>query len=206
MTDKAKSPRKTSRRPKKAGKDHEAGKDGKAGQDNAVDAYAQRLAAETPPVAPEPEDRVTSWVSFHVQERLFALPVEVVEEVLKTAALTRVPHAPAAIRGVANMRGRVLPVLDLALRMGLLSKLQDEDRPAASQPGTGHRLLVVEGEQGPVGLLIDRMGQMLPVRDSEVQPVPDRWQEVASFSTGVVPLEAELLVLLNLNPILDLSS
>lgn len=132
------------------------------------------------------------WVRFRLGEGAYALAVHNVQEVVRVGSVTRVPHTAAAVRGVTNLRGRVLPVIDLGVRLGL----------GARTVGDLSRILVVIGATGPVGLLVDRVEEMTTIVPGSVQDVPDRLESVAPFARGVVPREDALLVLLELEPIL----
>jgi len=168
----------------------EAAKDS-AVKDSAVLAYADSLGQNQPPE--EESEATEAWVSFRLSSNAFAFPVETVQEVLRVGSITRVPQAAPGVRGVTNMRGRVLPVLDLAARLDLKAREIDERS----------RILVVPGASGPVGLLVDQVEQMLSLAPSTFQEPPDRLDAIAHFALGVVTMEEDLLVLLDLGPVLD---
>ena len=99
--------------------------------DDRVLLFADSLQ-EDRPEADEVRHEWETWVTCRVDRELFGLPVTQVQEILRVSALTRVPHAPFPVRGVTNLRGYVLPVVDLRLRLGLPEK--KPKKPAAGAP------------------------------------------------------------------------
>ncbi len=154
--------------------------------------YLEVLAEEELDESSEPEETPELWVSFVLGEELFGLKVEQVREVLRVGTITRVPRSPASLRGVTNMRGRVLAVVDLRVRLGM----------EATEAGEGNRILVTDGPSGPVGLLVDRVQQMERILPSEVQESPDRRAALTALGRGVVPREEGVLVLLELDALM----
>ncbi|MDY7096445.1 MAG: chemotaxis protein CheW, partial [Acidobacteriota bacterium] len=134
------------------------------------------------------------WVCFDIADRRYGLPVQVVQEVLRVDSITRVPHAPQGIRGVTNMRGRVLPVVDLRLRLGFPEQ----------QVAGASRILVALAAAGPVGLLVDAVEQMLAIAASEHQEPPaEMRQEEQSAALAMVDPGDQPLLLLDLERLLE---
>ncbi len=86
-----------------------------------------------------------TWVEFRLADLSYALPVEQVQEILRVGELTPVPNAPFPVLGVFNLRGRVVPLLDLRARLGL----------AQRPPDAASRIVVVESQTRRLGLLVD---------------------------------------------------
>ncbi len=103
------------------------------------------------------------------------------------------PHAPDPIRGITNMRGRVLAVVDLRVRLGLPS--------AELEPQ--NRILVVASRNHWIGLLVDSARQVVKVLPSTVQPPPaDVMTERSDFIRGLCQVEDELIILLDVDRVL----
>ena len=127
-------------------------------------AFADGLETERRSEKPETiPRRLTSWVTFGLAGEVFALPVEPIREVLRVASITRVPHAPEPIRGVTNLRGRVIPVIDLRRRIEL---------PAA-ELDRASRVIVVGSRGRLLGLLVDVVHQVLHIDLNQVQAPPE---------------------------------
>jgi purine-binding chemotaxis protein CheW len=156
--------------------------------------YAEQLEASGAEDGEQRREVREPWVCFDIADRRYALPVQVVQEVLRVDSITRVPHAPRGIRGVTNMRGRVLPVVDLRLRLGF-----------AEQPITGaSRILVALAAAGPVGLLVDAVEQMMAIAVSDHrEPPPEMRREEESAALAVVDPGDQPLLLLDLERLLE---
>ena len=147
---------------------------------------AARLAAQQARAAPVPELRL---VTFVLDREDFGIPIAAVREVVRVGHVARVPHAPPHIRGVANLRGRLLPVVELRTRLGL----------AAGAPTPASRIVVVEVHARTLGLFVDAVRHVVRVPTSAVLPPPEEVLSVhADFITGVARLGERLVILLDL--------
>ncbi len=156
--------------------------------------FADQVAtAAAPAPAPEPELQL---VAFELDREEFGVPIGQVREVVRVSHVSRVPQAPPHIRGVVNLRGRILPVVELRTRLGL---------PPA-ELGPRSRILIVEVYGRTLGLLVDAVSRVVRVPRSAVVPPPE---EVVSgrsdYITGVARLDPRLLILLDLDKALLLT-
>jgi purine-binding chemotaxis protein CheW len=132
--------------------------------------------------------RMGTWVSFALAGETFALPVEPVREVVRVSSITRVPHAPKPIRGVTNLRGRVIPVIDLRLRIDL--------SPTQFERTT--RIIVVAARGRLIGLLVDAVQQVIHLDLDQIQPPPGDVMTIQSdYISGVYHFDDRLVLLLN---------
>jgi purine-binding chemotaxis protein CheW len=116
-----------------------------------------------------------------------------VEEIIRMQAITRIPNGPAFIEGVTNLRGRVIPVLDLRKRFGLPS----------SEATRRSRIVVGELGEHTVGLVVDGVSEVLLVGADAVEPPSTLVTSADSaFLRGVAKLEERLILLLDLSRIL----
>lgn len=159
-------------------------------------AFADDLTRRQAAAAVLPPDPELHLVTFRLERESFAVPIDRVREVVRVTEITRVPEAPPHIRGVTNLRGRVLPVVELRTRLGLT--------PAVITPAS--RVLVVEAHGRVLGLLVDGVSRVVKVPSSSVVPPPE---EVLSHRTDYIPGVARtgdtLLILLDLDRALLLS-
>lgn len=145
------------------------------------------------PAAPAVEERELHLVVFRLEREEYAVPIGLVREVVRVGAVTRVPQAPANIRGVMNLRGRILPVVEIRARLGLA--------PAECTPSS--RVVVVDVTGRLVGLLVDSVAQVTRVSERLVSAPPDEIRSAgAEAVTGVARVGDRLLVLLDLECIL----
>jgi purine-binding chemotaxis protein CheW len=141
--------------------------------------------------------KLSEYVTFATADQLFGLPIEGVQDVFKPASITRVPLAGAEIAGVLNLRGRIVTAVELRARLGL-GQREDGSVPMA---------IGIEAKGESFGLLVDTVGEVLKLADSEREPNPinlDR--NLGRVSAGVFRLDGQLLVVLDIDRVLDLTA
>jgi len=155
-----------------------------------ADQLAAKAAAAQTPTPPAPLHLIT----FRLDGEEFGLPVETVREVIRVGDITRVPQSPPHIRGVTNLRGRILPVVEIRTRLGL----------APLVPRSTARIIVAEVRGRVLGLLVDSVAQVQKVPAERVVSAPDEVRSAhTDYITGVVQLFDRLLILLDLARALD---
>ena len=128
-------------------------------------------------------------VTFEVANEEFAVEILQVQEINRMMELTRVPQSPPEVEGVINLRGRIIPVLDLRKRFGLTTANRNEH----------NRIVVVEVHGRVLGFIVDRVHEVLRISGSIVEPAPQMVCSIdADFIAGVGKLEDRLLILLDL--------
>ncbi len=132
-------------------------------------------------------------VSFKIAEEEFGVNILIVQEINKMTEITKVPNSPDFIEGVINLRGRVIPVVNLRIKMGLKNKEYDKDT----------RIIIVEVAGKTVGFLVDSVSEVLRIPRNIIEPPPTMVAGVnSSYITAVGKLEDRLLILLDLDKIL----
>lgn len=123
-------------------------------------------------------------LTFRIGAQEFCIDVMAVREIRGWSATTALPQAPAYVLGVLNLRGTVLPIVDLAARLGF----------APCVPSPRNAIMVVEMNQQIAGLLVDGVSDILTLSEEQIQPTPQVASELArSYVRGVVALEGRLL-------------
>jgi purine-binding chemotaxis protein CheW len=112
---------------------------------------------------PSPAVPVVQLITFMMEDERYALPIELVYEILRVAPITRVPHAPRAVRGLMNVRGRLLPVVDMRVLLDMPPITLDKDA----------RIVTVEVRGRSIGLLVDRVGTVARVPKDAMLPAPE---------------------------------
>ncbi|MEW6488613.1 MAG: chemotaxis protein CheW [Thermodesulfobacteriota bacterium] len=144
----------------------------------------------------EREEEILQLVTFHVGDEEFGVEILEVREINRMMEITRVPHAPDFVEGVINLRGQVIPVVDLRKRFGLPAVERDKSA----------RIVVVELGDRVVGFLVDSVSEVLRVPRSLVEPPPPIVGGIdAAYIEAVVKLEDRLLILLDLRKLLSRS-
>jgi purine-binding chemotaxis protein CheW len=133
------------------------------------------------------------FLSFTLSELSYALPIASVREINRLTTITPIPETPSYMAGVMNLRGKVIPIVDLRLRFGL---------PAA--PYTRRTcIIVVDSEKGPAGLLVDSIDGVAHLTASQIEPRPEVAAHVQmSFVTGMGKLEKRVLILIDVTRVL----
>jgi purine-binding chemotaxis protein CheW len=155
--------------------------------------FADELSRQAPAVETPGPGAELHLVTFSLDQEEFGIPIQQVREVIRVSEITRVPQARAHVRGVTNLRGRILAVVEIRTRMGLL--------PAQI---TSRSRVVVVGAHGRVlGILVDGVSQVVKVPAETVAPAPDEVMSPATdYITGVVRWNSRLIILLDLEKVL----
>ncbi|WP_045835524.1 chemotaxis protein CheW [Hyphomicrobium sp. 99] len=137
--------------------------------------------------------RTLEVLAFRVGNQDFGIDVVAVREIRGWTPATPLPHAPSFLCGVVNLRGIVLPIVDLAARLGFV--------PA--EPTARHAIVVTQQGDQVIGLLVDGVSDILTIDLTQVQPTPEVASEIAkSFVRGVIPIDGRMISLLALNTVL----
>lgn len=139
------------------------------------------------------EEGILQLVTFHVGNEEFGVDILEVREINRMMEITRVPHSPDFVEGVVNLRGQVIPVVDLRKRFRLEALARDKNT----------RIVVVELSESVVGFLVDSVSEVLRVSTAKVEPPPAIVAGIESdYIQGVVKLDDRLLILLDLQKLL----
>ena len=132
-------------------------------------------------------------IAFRIAEQEFCVGVMSVREIRGWTPATAVPQSPSFVRGVINLRGTVLPIVDLASRLGF---------PPA-EPTARHAIMVAQVGHQVVGLLVDGVSEILTITPEQIQPTPDVASDMAkSFVSGVIVMDGRLIGLITLENLL----
>jgi purine-binding chemotaxis protein CheW len=132
-------------------------------------------------------------VSFRVAQQDFCIDIGSVREIRGWTPTTVLPHAPEYITGVMNLRGAVLPVVDLSARLGL----------GPTEPSPRHVIIIAMIDGNTVGLLVDAVSDILTVASDEIKPTPDVAAGPAkALVEGVLAVEDRLIRLIDLDRVL----
>ena len=140
------------------------------------------------------DDDLLQLVTFSIGSEEFGVDILKVIEIIRTMEITKVPKAPAFVEGVINLRGLVIPIIDLRRRFGLAEKAGDSDT----------RIIVIEINGMSVGFVVDSVSEVLRIPANTVEPAPPVVAGVDSdYISGVGTLEDRLLILLDLDKLLS---
>lgn len=134
-------------------------------------------------------------VAFKLGREEYGISILQVQEIKKITDITRVPHTPEYIKGVINLRGSVLPVLDLKKRLNL-----------ASQPYTDDtRIIIVKIDEISVGMIVDAVSEVMAISQDNIEIPQSTVGGISqNYLSGVGKLENRLVILLNLEEIIGI--
>lgn len=138
---------------------------------------------------------ILQLVSFCIGSEEYGVDIHRVQEINRTMEVTRVPNSPPYVEGVINLRGRVIPVIDLRARFGMSKKEWDKDT----------RIVVVEIQGVTVGFVVDSVNEVLRIPRSVTEPPPIMASGGnTDYITGIGKLEDRLLILLDLDKLVGI--
>ena len=133
-------------------------------------------------------------VIFQLADELYGVNIHSVESIIKLQTITPVPHAPEFVEGVTNLRGNVLPIIDLRKRFGLDLRAETSET----------RIVVLDVDSKQVGMVVDGVKEVLTIDDSSVEPPSPIVSSIDSaFITGIAKVNDDLIILLDLAKVLS---
>jgi purine-binding chemotaxis protein CheW len=134
-------------------------------------------------------------VVFELANEHYGLDISAVEGIIKMQAITKMPQAPTFVEGVTNLRGTVVPVIDLRKRFGLPTLDHTKDT----------RIVVVYMDKTKIGMIVDGVSEVLRIPEESIEPTPPMVSNVnTAFIRGIAKLEQRLVTLLDLSKVLSL--
>lgn len=133
-------------------------------------------------------------ISFALMEEVYGVPISMVQEIIRIQPITQIPRAPEYVEGVINLRGRIIPVIDLKRRFGL----------GCAEQTKNTRVVVVTVGTVTVGLVVDAVSEVLRLKDEDVEPPSPIVSSVdAEYIKGVGKIGDKLIILLDTEKILS---
>jgi purine-binding chemotaxis protein CheW len=134
------------------------------------------------------------FITFEIGDRRLGADVMAIREIRAWSPATPLPNAPSHVRGVVNLRGVVLPVLDLSQRLGW----------GETEPSGRHVIIVMRVAEQLQGIIVDAVSDIVTLNPSEIQPVPDVGQSAAAaFLEGIATIDGKLIMILGLERITE---
>ena len=140
-------------------------------------------------------DDLLQLVIFQLAGEEFGVDIMQVQEIIRMPEITRIPQSPEHVKGVINLRGKIIVVINLGARFNLRSKELDDDS----------RVIIVESGDNVVGMVVDSVSEVLRLATSNVEPTPEiiSTKIKADYLKGVGKLDNRLLILLDLEKVLN---
>lgn len=135
------------------------------------------------------------YVTFKIGKEYYGLPIENVLSIEKPSKTTRIPNAPDYVIGLINLRGDVIPVIDLRTKLGMEKKQVDKDS----------RIIIIKEKEIVVGLMVDSSKDVLDIDEENVdKPPTDESNTIIDYISGIGKKDERLIFILNSLKLLDL--
>jgi purine-binding chemotaxis protein CheW len=137
-------------------------------------------------------------IAFRIGDQEFCVDIMSVREIRGWTPATAMPHSPAYMKGIINLRGAVLPIMDLAARLGM--------KPA--EPTARHVIIVAQVKRQSVGLLVEAVSDILTITEENIQPTPEISSDLQrQFARGILAIDRRMICLIELDALFpDLES
>ncbi|MCJ8520881.1 purine-binding chemotaxis protein CheW [Pseudorhizobium tarimense] len=128
-------------------------------------------------------------IAFRIGDQEFCVNIMSVREIRGWTQATPLPHAPPYVLGVINLRGAVLPIVDLSARLGMKD----------SEPTARHVIIVAQVNTRVVGLLVEAVSDILTITDDNIQPVPEVSSELEKqYARGILAIDKRMICMIEL--------
>jgi purine-binding chemotaxis protein CheW len=140
------------------------------------------------------KEKSSQFVGFQIDGQQYAFRIEQIQEIVILDQVTQTPHVPDYVEGVSNLRGAIIPIINLRRLFRLDPKPSDENT----------RTIVVNVSEHTMGCTVDAVSQVIRIPESSIQPAPDSvTADGASYISGFAKLEEQLVILLDIDELLN---
>jgi|WetSurMetagenome_2_1015567.scaffolds.fasta_scaffold266896_2 purine-binding chemotaxis protein CheW len=134
-------------------------------------------------------DDALQLVTFKLENEEFGVDIKKVHEINRMIDITRIPNAPPYVEGVVNLRGKIIPIVSLRMKLGF----GEAERDKAT------RIMIVEIDGSVLGFIVDSVSEVLRIHDVKIEPAPSITSTTeAAYMEGVINLNDRILILLDL--------
>ena len=145
----------------------------------------------------EKEEEIIEILTFSLLKEEFAFRISQLAEILRSQWITRVPNVPDYVLGITSLRGKIIPVIDLKLRLSLTSSPSDVIRKG--------KILIINGAKGPVGAAVDKVIGVVRVAKSDILPPPSHLSEKElKFIDGIAVVDKRFVSVINMEEAISL--
>ena len=131
-------------------------------------------------------------VTFRLANEEYGLPITKVQEIIRLVPVTKLPQTPSFMEGIINLRGRIIPVIDLRKKFGMMITAHDDDT----------RIIIVEIQGETVGVTVDAVKEVVRLDTANIEPPPTNVAVDSVYIDGVGKINDRLIILLDLDKVL----
>lgn len=144
------------------------------------------------------ENEHGKYLMFSLGEEHYGIPILKVNEIIGMMAVTHVPQTPKAIKGIINLRGKIIPIMDLRLKFSMDERAYDEQTCIVIVETTN------EKNKGFVGIIIDKVSEVVNIDSSDIEPPPSYGSDLeTNFLLGVGKVKDKVVLLLDIRSIIN---
>lgn len=134
------------------------------------------------------------YLTFNLGEEAFGLQIRFVTEIIGLQPVTKIPEVASYIKGIINLRGKIIPVIDMRLKFGK-EPIPYDDRTC---------IIVIDTEEMVVGLIVDKVAEVMDIADENIVPPPDQRTGIKNrYLQGIGKVDGEVKLLLDCDQLLD---
>jgi purine-binding chemotaxis protein CheW len=158
------------------------------------DGQAKRESRAADTTKAEKAEEIIEMLTFRLLKEEFAFRISQLDEILRYQRITMVPKVPKYVLGITSLRGKIIPVIDLKLKLSLTDKQSDLD-------STG-KILILKGPGGPIGATVDKVVGVVRISKSEILPPPSHLSETGlKFIDGVAIVDKRFVSIINMEEV-----
>lgn len=154
-----------------------------------IDGAQKKVDYNREAMAPRETGTVYHLVAFQLERETYGVEIDRIQEIIRAAEITTVPGAPAHVRGVINLRGKIIPVVDLRVRFNMPETVASDEQ----------RIIVVELGKKRLGMLVDSVSHVIKLSSTHIEDIPE--EAIAldeNYIKGVGKLDQQLIIILDL--------
>lgn len=127
------------------------------------------------------------YLTFRLDKQEYGVPIETVREINRVNKITVVPRTPDFVSGMMNLRGSVIPVIDLRVKFSLPQAAHTRETCT----------IVIDGSNGQIGMIVDAVAEVVTLSQEQIEPAPSAESRTSSYVTGIGKLEQKVLILID---------
>jgi purine-binding chemotaxis protein CheW len=149
-------------------------------------------------VEQEKKDDVIEILTFSLLKEEFAFKISQLDEIIRPQTITKVPKVPLYVIGITSLRGKIIPVIDLKVKLSLTEKSSDINSKG--------KILIIKGPKGPIGAMIDKVIGVIRISKSEILPPPSHLTETElKFVEGIAIVDKRFISIINMEEAIEIN-
>ncbi len=142
-------------------------------------------------------DEIIEILTFSLMNEEFAFKITKLDEILKYQRITNVPKMPKYVLGITSLRGKIIPVISLKVRLSIVDEQENDEKKS--------KILILKGPKGPIGAIVDKVNGVIRMPKSELLPPPTHLSEAeAKYIEGVAVIDTRFISILNTEEVISI--